>query len=259
MSEARERTREDGAGPDAGASARSPVIEPSRLIESQLVSGLRDHAGCPLLIDENLTSPQSAVDGDMAFAEALTAGDRLVRVWRNERCLVASRRQALLPTFPAARALSEAMGWPVAIRRSGGTAVAHRPGILNVSLLSALQPDQGFSVGAEYAALLAILRGVLSAISIGCDHGDVPGAHCDGRYNLRWRGRKLAGTAGSLVRSRGRSFGIFHASLVLDGAIAEDLEALRGFELTLGEARSYALDAHVSVDEILGRRPVNDL
>lgn len=237
------------------ASEASCVAQDRALrIERALIDALLKIAPCPVLIDDQ-HSLQRAVDGDIAHGSALKDGAMLIRLWRNARCLVASRGQAARADFATARAVSEAAGWPVVIRRSGGTAVVHRPGILNISLLSAQPRDGGLSVNGDYAMLLGLLRAMLAEIGIRCDQGDVPGAHCDGRFNLRWQGRKLAGTAGWVARPNGRSVRIFHASLQVSGAIEEDLAAIRRFEAALGQAKAYSIDAHVAVDQIPGGLP----
>lgn len=224
-------------------------------IERLLLEALGKVAPCPVLIDDAHDTPQQGVDGDIARGCALDDGAMLLRIWRNARCLVASRRQAGLASFAAASAVSEAAGWPVAVRRSGGTAVIHRPGVLNISLIAAQPRDSALSVGGDYAMLLGLLRAALADIGISCDQGDVPGAHCDGRYNLRWQGRKLAGTAGWIARANGRAVRIFHASLQLSGSIGEDLRAIRRFETALGEAKAYSIEAHIGIDQIPGGLP----
>src|SRR3546814_1308642 len=65
--------------------------------------------------------------------------------------------------------------------------------------------------------------------------GDVPGSYCDGKYNLRWRGRKLAGTAACVTRRGNGAVRLFHASLLVSGSIDEDLDAIGRFEAALGE------------------------
>lgn len=230
-------------------------------LESVLLAALRRVAPCPVLDDQTVfADPQHGVDEDAVHAARLGDGERLLRVWRNPRCIVASRRYAGLPAFALARAASEAAAWPVAVRRSGGTAVVHRPGVLNVSLLSAHPRVTDHAVESGYTDLLDILRAMLARLGVICDAGEVPDAHCDGRYNLRWRGRKLAGTAGTISHAGGRKLRIFHASLMVIGAVEEDLAAINRFENAVGEPKAYDPSAHVSVAQILDRlAPANEL
>src|SRR3546814_11427114 len=81
--------------------------------------------------------------------------------------------------------------------------------------------------------------------------GDVPGAYCDGKYNLRWRGRKLAGTAACVTRRGNGAVRLFHASLLVSGSIDDDLDAIGRFEAALGEPARYDPAAHVTVRQTL--------
>src|SRR3546814_1219853 len=162
-----------------------------------------------------------------------------LRVWRNNASIIASCRQARSTHFASARLISEVSGWPVATRRSGGTAVVHRPGILNVSLVSLPQSGEPLSVGRDYETLLSLLCDMMAGMGIACDAGEVRGAHCDGKFNLRWHGRKLAGTAACITRSGGRAVRLFHASLEVSGPIEPALAAIRRFETALGKPRDY--------------------
>src|SRR3546814_3138163 len=80
---------------------------------------------------------------------------------------------------------------------------------------------------------------MMAGMGIACDAGEVRGAHCDGKFNLRWHGRKLAGTAACITRSGGRAVRLFHASLAVSGPIEQDLAAIRRFETALGEPCDY--------------------
>lgn len=223
-------------------------------LEQSLLDSVLDLSPWPVVIDDAASSPQDAIDRDMLLAERHAhAGEngRWLRLWHNRRCVVASRHQARSPHFARAKAVSQASGWPVATRRSGGTAVVHRPGIWNLSLLSLSQPGDDFSIGRDYDALLMILRDMLGAIGVACDNGDVPGSYCDGKYNLRWRGRKLAGTAACVTRCGNRTVRLFHASLLVSGSIDDDLDAIGRFEAALGEPARYDPAAHVTVRQIL--------
>ncbi|MDB5713939.1 MAG: hypothetical protein JWO15_1336, partial [Sphingomonadales bacterium] len=181
-------------------------------IEAMLIEMLRQVAPCPVRIDDFQTTIQGSVDADVQNATDLRDGGAILRVWRNHPCVVASRRQSMLTGFSNARSISEANGWPIAVRRSGGTAVVHRPGILNISMISAQTVGSPIALDASYIALLEVLRDAMALLGIACDYGDVPGAHCDGRYNLKWHGQKIAGTAGWVTHGS-TTRRVYHASL----------------------------------------------
>ncbi|AYJ85146.1 hypothetical protein D3Y57_03705 (plasmid) [Sphingomonas paeninsulae] len=222
-------------------------------IESMLIEMLRQVAPCPVRIDDVQTAIQDSVNTDVQIAADLHDGGAILRVWRNDPCVVASRRQSMLTGFSHARSLSEASGWPIAVRRSGGTAVVHRPGILNISLISAQGAVTPIALDASYIALLEVMRDAMALLGIVCDYGEVPGAHCDGRYNLKWHGQKIAGTAGWVTHGS-TTRRVYHASLQLGGAIGPDLEAIHRFEAALGEPVPYDTAAHTTVERILAAR-----
>lgn len=227
-------------------------------LEATIVDSLRGTSGMSVRVEPVFAGDiQQRVDGDFPgdfpgdFLGVFPAASDTswLRVWRNHRCLVASRRQSRSPRFAEAVADSAASGWPIAVRRSGGTAVVHRPGVLNISLVSIGSGNPGLRK--DYFALLDLIAGALQPLGIAAGHGAVAGAHCDGEYNLAWQGRKLAGTAGFVTRRNGTGLRIFHAALAVSGDLRDDLAAITRFETALGEQPDYTASAHVSVAEIL--------
>lgn len=196
---------------------------------------------------------QDGVGGDTALLDAALAEPEArarMRVWQAPRQLVAPRRLVRLPAFAAAVEASTLRGWPVAVRLSGGTVVAHGSGIVNVSRV-----DVGAvgTVDAEagYHALAAVLLDVLADWGIAADVGAVSRSHCDGRFSLRHAGRKLAGTA-AVVRTRGLVTAcLTHANILVEGDGATELAAIEALETSLGMPSAYDRQAHVSVAAIL--------
>lgn len=224
-------------------------------LERTIIANLRATAGMPVRVEPGRAAdPQAGVDADTP--QLVIAGQDAcwLRVWHNARCLVASRRQSRLPRFAEAATASAAAGWPIAVRRSGGTTVAHRPGVLNISLASLRAGEGHPGVRQDYLALLEIIARALAPMGILAGHGAVTGAHCDGDYNLVWQGRKLAGTAGFVTRVNGMGLRVFHASLAVDGDIADDLATIARFEQALGESPDYSPQSHVSIAQILADR-----
>jgi lipoate-protein ligase A len=201
------------------------------------------------------------VDADFTFAAPAgqmdcrswpdTGRDPDLRLWANQRCIVASRGQSVMPHFERARADSNEAGWPVVMRRSGGTAVVHRPGILNVTWRRWLPTQSQAWLTAGYEAFLKLLIDAVGRLGLQCDHGPVAGSHCDGRFNLRHRGRKLAGTAAYSGVVAGARYCVFHASITVSGSIEEDLAAITRFEHGLGLQRTYDASAHASLSELV--------
>lgn len=134
-----------------------------------------------------------------------------LRIWQNAPCLVLGRFDARLPGVREATVAFAQSGVVLLQRASGGTAVWHGPGVLNVSLFwpPGMAPHgvhQTFEVMAE-----GMLKG-LRALGIEAGFGRIPGTYCDGPHNLVASERKLAGLA-QVRRKRGV---LVHASLLVD-------------------------------------------
>lgn len=192
-------------------------------------------------------------DGDKLAAESalldrlLAAGGPadLVRLWDHGSCLVTTRRIARLPGFDEACWKS---GMPVLIRPSGGTTVLHRPGVVNVSLFLV---DREGGLGDGFDRLCGLILGATSKLGLDLDAGPVPRSYCDGSHNIRWRGRKVAGTA-ALARRRGDWHGrLFHASVVADGDATADATLIEAFERTAGLAARYDPRLHIGLAQIM--------
>lgn len=228
------------------------------LLEAGIIQNLRACAGLPVRVD--MAQPEEAqagIDSDIPHLVPAGHDARWIRVWRNRPCLVVSRPLFRLPDFAQAAKASAAAGWPVAVRRSGGTTVVHRPGILNISLIHLqAQPMLGRTMRQDYLGLLDIIANALRPLGLVVGHGIVPGAHCDGDYNLCWRSRKLAGTAGLVTRLNGSNLRLFHASLAVSGDVAGDLTAISRFEAALGLKMQYCLDAHTTVEQALAAETI---
>ncbi|MGE3744961.1 MAG: hypothetical protein AB7G25_04450 [Sphingomonadaceae bacterium] len=167
--------------------------------------------------------------------------EQQVRLWDQEPCLVTTRRIARLPGFQNA---CEKSGWPVVVRRSGGTTVLHRPGVVNVSLFL-VGPDGGLKDG--FDSLCGLILAATTQMGLALDAGSVSRSYCDGTHNIRWRGRKVAGTA-ALARRRGDWHGrLFHASIVADGDAAADAAVIEAFEQAAGLAVRYDPNMHISL------------
>jgi lipoate-protein ligase A len=209
--------------------------------------------------DRSPGSASARLDRDRQLLEAVRAGSAppTARIWQNTRCLVAARSERALPGLEAARRELAARGWPLLVRDSGGTAVPQGPGIVQLSL--AFRPPERplCTLESAYCALGLPLLRTLSRLGIDAAFGDVPGAFCDGRFNLVTRGRKVAGTA-QRWRSRpgaaapGRGAVLAHALLLVDGDVRELTAAVNAFYAAAGSPRRSEPAASITVAECLG-------
>ncbi|HDZ8857807.1 TPA: protein ligase [Aeromonas dhakensis] len=122
------------------------------------------------------------------------AHDHLPRahLWQAPQCLIVTRKDTRLPRYQAACEQLAAEDWPVHVRNSGGTAVPHGAGILNLSLML---PRTTTDLAHYYRLLGAPLLALLGEYGLEGSYDFVPGSFCDGQYNLVIGGRKVTGTA----------------------------------------------------------------
>lgn len=199
-------------------------------------------------------APQELIDRDdrLLGTKLAEAGqDSLVRIWTNTTCLVVSRRLSRLAGFQEASEFMKCHGVPVAIRASGGTTVVHRPGIINVSIASIDTGNEPNPMAKAYIRLLTLLERALLNLGLETGYGGVPGSYCDGDFNLIWRGKKLAGTAG-IVRKRGGRVGrLVHGSLTVWGDLENDVRMISSLEASFWKLPVYRSESHASVHEAL--------
>lgn len=173
----------------------------------------------------------------------------VIRVWQNQTCLVVSRADTRLPQFELARAQLLQEGVPVVVRGSGGTAVLHGEGVINVSLI--YRCEGGFRVESSYRMLCEWVASALNRMGIVATHGSVAGAFCDGRFNLIAGGKKIAGTA-QKVRRTARGLAVLsHMSLLLSAEPEAYVGLLQKFYRRSGCDRVLDPQAVTSVAELL--------
>ncbi len=142
-----------------------------------------------------------------------------------------------MPRYQAACEQLAAEGWPVHVRDSGGTAVPHGAGILNLSLML---PRTTTDLAHYYRLLGAPLIALLGEYGLAGSYDFVPGSFCDGQYNLVIGGRKVTGTAQRWLAPGQDHQGavLAQAMLLVAGNVDEGtLMASRFYELAGGELR----------------------
>lgn len=164
-------------------------------------------------------------------------GRPLAHLWQAPQCLIVTRKDTRLPHYAAACQQLAAEGWPVHVRDSGGTAVPHGPGILNLSLLLR---RTAADLAHYYRLLGAPLLTLLGEHGLEGNYDFVPGSFCDGQYNLVIEGRKITGTAQRWL-APGQDHGgavLAQAMLLVAGDVDEGTRmASRFYELAGGELR----------------------
>jgi hypothetical protein len=137
-----------------------------------------------------------------ALADQLTGllSTPALMVWRSQRALLISRSEARLPQFRAAAAELQAAGWPVVVRKSGGSACPVGPGTIQVSLIEPARA--GATMNAKYAVLAALIQAMFCHFKIVAQTGLIAGAFCPGNYDLAVAGNKIAGMSQYWFRNR---------------------------------------------------------
>lgn len=175
--------------------------------------------------------------------------DQHLWVWQADApSLVVPRKLAVLPGFERASQASFELGWPVAMRATGGDATPQGPGIVNVSQVYACAAD-GFDIVDAYARLCAPLEETLGP---GASRGWQAGAFCDGAYNVQYQGRKFAGTALRCKKSTAdpsQMVVLAHALMITEMPSYQMIEALNGLLAALDQPRIIDRDAHTGLPE----------
>lgn len=202
---------------------------------------------------EDRDNPEQNILLDDVFARAVARGERLptIRVWRHapQRGLVVSKRDVSGSNADAAVAEMTKSGWPIIVRPTGGTAVPHEDGVLNLSLLLP-RVHQTATTDAYYRLLCGLLIEWLTFLGLRGTTGELPGSYCDGNYNVLVGGQKLVGTAqawrGGLAgtKSKHPGFVLAHACIVIDVNLHDVTKAINQFYRLAGNA--YRVDESTS-------------
>jgi len=199
-----------------------------------------------VLDDRRQLDPEAMVEADRTLGESVGLGlsPPTYRIWENARALVVTAKDARLPNAAGAAEDSAERGWPVVVRDSGGGAVPHGPGILQMSLLLPMDRLQRPALEALYEALCSPVRIALDTLGVETTYGDVPGSFCDGRFNLVANGKKIAGTSqrwrgGLPPGSRPGSYALAHMILFIEADMVQATEAVNRYYEQAGGRERY--------------------
>ncbi|PTX60307.1 lipoate-protein ligase A [Melghirimyces profundicolus] len=133
-----------------------------------------------------------------AVGEAVARGEApaTIRLWRGPQALVVAKKDIRTPKALRAARMMKQVDWPVYVRQSGGTAVPHGPGTLNLSLFLPRPKEMKWNIDEIYRMLgFPLMRMLERTFGLESCFGEVPGSFCDGRYNVVVRGKKIVGTS----------------------------------------------------------------
>jgi lipoate-protein ligase A len=184
-----------------------------------------------------------------------------VLFWQpTDQALVMPRRMERLPGFTQGADATQALGWPVLLRETGGEPVPQSAATLNVALVYAAPRTEGDLNRLEraYLRLCEPLCGVLESLGGRASLGEVPGAFCDGRYNVNLDGRKWVGTAQRWRQSRyhGGPVVLVHGAVLMHDQRAEMVAAVNAFSQGCDSPQRCLADSHIAFEERFGQTAV---
>ncbi|MFV3305902.1 biotin/lipoate A/B protein ligase family protein [Pseudomonas sp. NY15181] len=199
---------------------------------------------------------EDGLDAERALLDDAFHGgrDSGLLFWRPlQQALVMPRRLSRLEGFAMAEQACAGLGWPIALRDTGGEPVPQSPAVLNVALVYAIPTTDNEQTRIEtaYQRLCQPLCDWLAALGLDPGLGEVEGAFCDGRYNVNLTGRKLVGTAQRWRRrpSDGRYVVLAHGAILMENQREPMVEVVNAFYQHCGlDARCRAA-SHVALDE----------
>ncbi|EIK51964.1 hypothetical protein YO5_09930 [Stutzerimonas stutzeri TS44] len=175
--------------------------------------------------------------------------------WRpTNQALVMPKSFERRPGFALASQRCAAQGWPILLRDTGGEPVPQSPAVLNIALVYALTTgdDEHRRIDNAYERLLEPLAVWLAEHGLQAGVGAVPGAFCDGRFNLTLEGRKVAGTAQRWRRSRdGRPVVLAHAAVLIEDRRESMADVVNRFYHACASDLRCQADSHLALAERL--------
>ncbi|PTM57621.1 lipoate--protein ligase family protein [Desmospora activa] len=119
-----------------------------------------------------------------------------LRIWRGPQALVVAKKDLRQQRAVDAAGMMKQVDWPVYVRQSGGTAVPHGAGTVNLSLFLPRPRKIEWTIDDIYRGLgLPLIRMLRDAYGLEPYFGEVPGSFCDGRFNVVVQGKKIVGTS----------------------------------------------------------------
>lgn len=197
---------------------------------------------------------------------AIAQGDGQPRfaIWRTHQALIVPRGMPGRAHFGTASLNAHAAGWPVFERDTGGDLTPQSPGIVNLSLVFRIN-EASPSIAQAYRRLTQPVIAFLEAeYGLAAVTSAVPGAFCDGAYNIAVAGRKLGGTAQRwrMLNAGGDAAGeegaaksaavLAHVALMCTNALPPAIGILNKFYEDLASDRRIDPDRHIILAEHTG-------
>lgn len=171
----------------------------------------------------------------------------------SDQALVMPRRLNRLPGFDAACEVSAAAGWPVLLRDTGGEPVPQSATTINIALVYAPPRSEGDlnRIESGYRRLCDPICQLLEELGGTSSLGEIDGAFCDGRFNVKLDGRKMVGTAQRWRQSQGgqRPVGLVHGAMLIDNERESMVAAVNRFNQACGLEQRVRAESHIALHE----------
>lgn len=202
----------------------------------------------------------AGLDAERQWLDRVQQGEREcgLLLWRpTEAALVMPQRMSRLAGFANAQASCLDLGWPIALRDSGGEPVPQSPAVLNVALVYALPAKESELTRIEnaYLRLCQPMLDWLDGMGLDGGLGEVDGAFCDGRYNVTLSARKLVGTAQRWRRRRddGRHVVLAHGAVLMENQREPMVEVVNAFYQGCALEDRVRAGSHIALEECVGQ------
>jgi hypothetical protein len=188
-------------------------------------------------------------------ASSLAQSIAQVLVWRTEKSIIVPRGMPSRDRYDdAVRAMAE-RGFPVYERDTGGDLTPQSPGMINLSMVFRLDGASPNIKDAYLRLVQPVIEFLRHRYDLAADVCAVPGAFCDGAYNIAYQGKKLAGTAQRwrLIGGEGPSRQaavLGHVALMVDVDLVPAIDALNEFYAVAGIDRHIELEKHITLAQL---------
>lgn len=198
----------------------------------------------------------------LTSAIELPPGMAKILVWRTSQSIIVPRGFPGRDGFADAVSAMAARGFPVFERDTGGDLTPQSPGVINLSMVFRLNGANP-NIKAAYLRLVQpVIEFLRERYNLAADVCAVPGAFCDGAYNIAIDGRKLAGTAQRwrLIGGEGsarKAAVLGHVAVMADVELTPAIDALNEFYAVARIDRHIDLAKHVTLAELAGHEAAN--
>ncbi|MGL4396421.1 MAG: lipoyl protein ligase domain-containing protein [Hyphomicrobium sp.] len=208
---------------------------------------------------DDLISFDEAIAAERAALSAITAEPEGSPVrcllWRTPQAIIVPRGMPSRAGFDAARVTAGRFGYTLFERDTGGDLTPQCPGVVNLSMIFNLRHAKPSLAEAYHRLTAPIVAFLDDAFAIKARVASIPGAFCDGAYNVAVGDDKLAGTAQRWRLSANGQIGVgvlAHAAIMCTNDLDHSVDAMNAMYPDLGIDRRIDRARHVRLADLIG-------